>query len=129
MMFLVTNDSFKAYSDLMTIVRTCEINDINPYVYMQWFIDNAKMRMERYRLSGAINSTAQLCKKPKAGTNGNKLGISLYDPKFYCEFDEIDLNGLIHGLIWKSLIKSNHASNTNRSSHSTFNCFYLSYNL
>lgn len=94
MMFLIKKESFKANCDLMTIVRTCEINGVNPYVYMQCFIDNAKMRMEQYRLSGAINSKALLCKMPKAGTNGNKKGISLYDPKFYCEFDDVDLIGL-----------------------------------
>ena len=62
-----SEDGFRAYADLMTIVKTCTLNGINPYIFIQWAFDNAKLRIEEYRLTDRTReSSAQICFLPKS---------------------------------------------------------------
>lgn len=95
MQFLVKNDTFRSYTDLMTIVLTCKLNNINPYIYLQWVIDNCKLRIEQFRISESIDgSTAQICKMPRRQKDSNGERLSMYDPKYECAFDHIGYEGL-----------------------------------
>ncbi len=94
MQFLKRADTFRGYLDIMTITQTCRLNNINPYVYLQWVADNAKMRIEQYRLSGKLEGTAQLCKMPRSQYDENGKRVSMYDDKYNCAFDKISFSGL-----------------------------------
>ena len=91
-------DGFRAYTDLMTIVKTCIMNAINPYYFVQWALDNAKLRLEEYRLKGNMEeTTAQICYMPSPRyeeKDGKKIKISMYDKEFSCPFDKISWTGI-----------------------------------
>ena len=95
MEFLATKSGFMAFADLMTLYRTCRINDINPYEYLHWAFVNAKMRVEDYRIatSQKKETTAQICWMPTPYTKDGKT-INLYDEEYKCCFDEISWEGL-----------------------------------
>ena len=94
MQFLQNADSFRGYVDIMTITQTCRLNNINPYTYTQWVIDNAKLRIEQYRCSGVHEGTAQLCKMPRTQFDDEGNRLSKYDEKYDCAFDKISYKGL-----------------------------------
>ena len=93
-----SRDGFQAYANLMTIVKTCVMNGINPYQFIQWAFDNAKLRLEEYRLTDTSKeTTAQICYMPSAQyveKNGKKVKISMYDKEYSCAIDRIDWQGL-----------------------------------
>ena len=93
-----SRDGFQAYANLMTIVKTCVMNGINPYQFIQWTFDNAKLRLEEYRLTDTSKeTTAQICYMPSAQyvvKNGEKVKISMYDKEYSCVFDRIDWKGI-----------------------------------
>ena len=78
----------------MTITQTCRLNNINPYTYIQWVIDNAKLRIEQYRCSGEHEGTSQLCKKPRTQFDDEGKRLSKYDERYDCVFDKISYKGL-----------------------------------
>ncbi len=94
MQFLQKANSFRSYVDIMTIIQTCKLNNINPYTYTQWVIDNCKLRLEQYRCSGELEGTAQLCKMPRTQFDDDGIRLSKYDEKYDCAFDKISYKGL-----------------------------------
>ena len=94
MQFLQNADSFRGYVDIMTITQTCRLNNINPYTYIQWVIDNAKLRIEQYRCSGEHEGTSQLCKMPRTQFDDEGKRLSKYDERYDCVFDKISYKGL-----------------------------------
>ena len=95
MEFLNTESGFHAFADLMTLITTCRVNNVNPYTYMHWAFANAKIRLEDYRLavSKATHTTAQMCWLPTPYKKDDRV-IGLYDPEFETFFDEVDWTGL-----------------------------------
>ena len=91
-------DGFYGYANLMTIIKTCIVNGINPYIYLQWVLDNAKLRLEEYRLKDTSReSSSQICLLPNYQTikeNGKNIKISMYDKRFKCPFDKISWDSL-----------------------------------
>ena len=96
MEFLASDDGYRCYADLMTLIMTCLINKCNPYNYLHWVFANMKMRIEDYRLSTSkfTNTTKQICWLPgcKKDKDGNKL--SMYSDDYECCFDKISCDGL-----------------------------------
>jgi len=93
-----SEDGYRAYADLMTIIKTAMLLNINPYIYIQWALDNIKLRVEEYRLSRKTGSTAQICFIPKPITvqdeNGKTIRLGLYSEDYDCCFDKINVEGL-----------------------------------
>ena len=93
-----SEDGYRAYADLMTIIKTAMLLNINPYIYIQWTLDNIKLRVEEYRLSRKTGSTAQICFLPKPITvqdeNGKTIRLGLYSEDYDCCFDKINVEGL-----------------------------------
>ena len=93
-----SEDGYRAYADLMTIIKTAMLLNINPYIYIQWALDNIKLRVEEYRLSRKTGSTAQICYLPKPvivkDENGKTTKIGLYSKDYECCFDKISVEGL-----------------------------------
>ena len=93
-----SEDGYRAYADLMTIIKTAMLLNINPYIYIQWALDNIKLRVEEYRLSRKTGSTAQICFLPKPITvqdeNDKTIRLGLYSEDYDCCFDKINVEGL-----------------------------------
>ena len=95
MLFLATITGFYGLAVLLTIYQTCRMNDINPYEYLHWFIENEKLRVEDFRLTTPKDkeTTAQILKLPRPIKKDGKV-INLYDDEYECPYDKIDLTGL-----------------------------------
>jgi len=94
-----SNDGYQGDADLMTIIRTCELLELDPYLFIQWAFYCAKLRLEEYRLThGDGVSAKQLCYLPTPQyikTDFGKIKIPMYgDKRYECVYDKIDWTGI-----------------------------------
>lgn len=94
-LFLNGEDGCGAYGDLLTVVNTCRLNNVDPFRYLVWYLTRLSLRIYE-KAAGHPNPTAyRLPSRQKiTGDDGRSVSIGIYDSRNHIFNDGIDLTGL-----------------------------------
>lgn len=104
-MFVNNQDSANAFCDYLTIINTCNLNNVSPSDYLLWLVANMKLRMHNKICKGyATSADFAMPKKIKyedevidkdGSSKKVNITIDLYDPQNKFAYDRVDVTGLM----------------------------------
>ena len=96
LLFLNNGDGSGAWGDLLTVFGTCRLNNVDPYRYLVWLMDNIAVRTSA-RAETTLNPDMYhmpSVKKLKDSRSRTVRTPGLYDKDNVCFGDDLDLTGL-----------------------------------